>query len=370
MAGHRSRLDAEGLARGQTALLRGRRRETRIADDVAGGEDVRHRGPKRVIDLEPAAVIGRQARGREIEALGGRQPAGREQHRVGHEPLAGLEVEHRAQWRVLGDGQRLHGFAEPERDVALAELVHELVDDLAVEELERPIAALDQGHLHPDGREHRRVLDADDAGADHGQGPGQGFQAHDLIRVEHDLAVRLHAGCRRRARADRDDDVARPHPGRAGLGADGQRVRIEKGRLALDERDVVATQLLLDHLDLAAHDRLDAREELLGGRPTRRPRPGQPVTAGAAAGVREDRFADRLARDGAGTGAHAADTAPLFDHGGAAAELGRLDGRALPGRAAADRNEVVVVVRRQGGHLPSRVILTHSARRETSARTG
>src|SRR5207245_5754836 len=56
VAGHRSRFDSEGLARGQPALLRGRGRETRISDDVAGREDVRHRRPEGVVDLEPTEI--------------------------------------------------------------------------------------------------------------------------------------------------------------------------------------------------------------------------------------------------------------------------------------------------------------------------
>ena len=77
--------------------------------------------------------------------------------------------------------ERLHALAEPERDVALAELVQQLVDDLAIEELERPLAALDQRHLNADGGEHRRVLDADHAGADHGQVRGSFLRFDELV---------------------------------------------------------------------------------------------------------------------------------------------------------------------------------------------
>ena len=228
VAGHRSRFDSEGLARGQPALLRGRGRETRISDDVAGREDVRHRRPEGVVDLEPTAVVRRQARRREIEALGRRQPTGREEDGIGHQSLAGLEVEDRAQGRALGHGERLHAFTEPEGDVALAELVHQLVDDLAIEELERPLAALDQGHLHADRGEHRRVLDADHTGAHHRQRSRQLLEGHELIRVQHDLAVRLDTRRRRRSRTDRDDHVPRRDPAHAAVAADRQSVRIDK----------------------------------------------------------------------------------------------------------------------------------------------
>ena len=68
-------------------------------------------------------------------------------------------------------------FAEAERDVAIAHLVDQLVDDLVVEELERPLAPLDERDPHAERGEHRGVLDADDAGAD------DGHRARQLLRA-------------------------------------------------------------------------------------------------------------------------------------------------------------------------------------------
>ena len=166
--------------------------------------------------------------------------------------------------------------------------------------------------------------------------------------------------------AYRDDHVPCRDPAHAALAANRQGVRIDKRRFALEQRDVVAAQLLLDHLDLAADDGLDSGEELIGGGATRRPCPGQPVTVSADAGVREDRFADGLARDRARVDADAAHATTPLDHRGAMSELRCLDRGALPGGSAADRNEVVVVVRWQLAHLPWSVILTHSARHSAS----
>ena len=61
------------------------------------------------------------------------------------------------------------GLAEAELHVALSHLVNQLVDDLGVDELERSVALVDDRHLDAERREHRRVFDADDAGADHGE---------------------------------------------------------------------------------------------------------------------------------------------------------------------------------------------------------
>ena len=46
----------------------------------------------------------------------------------------------------------------------------QLVDDLAIEELERPLALVDDGHLHAERGKHGGVLDADHPGTDHRQG--------------------------------------------------------------------------------------------------------------------------------------------------------------------------------------------------------
>src|SRR4029453_13202954 len=125
-------------------------------------------------------------------------------------------------------------------------------------------------------------------------------------------------------------------PAHARLPANGQGMRVEKRRLALDERDVVPAQLLLDHLDLPPDDGFDPGQELRGGGSGRRARPGQAVTSAGAPGVREDRFAEGLTRNRAGVDAHAAHTTTLLDHGGSTAELRRLNRRALTRRAAPD----------------------------------
>ena len=67
----------------------------------------------------------------------------------------------------------LDGLAEAELDVPLAHLVNQLVDDLGVDELERPVALVDDRDFHAERREHRRVLDADHAGADDGERCGE-----------------------------------------------------------------------------------------------------------------------------------------------------------------------------------------------------
>ena len=84
--------DAEGVARGQPALLARGGGEARVADHVAGGEDVRHRGAEGLVDLR-AARARRPSRpgGGEVERRRGADAAGGEDDRVGDDPLARLE---------------------------------------------------------------------------------------------------------------------------------------------------------------------------------------------------------------------------------------------------------------------------------------
>ena len=110
----------------------------------------------------------------------------REQHQVGHDALARFERDRGAPRLAVRDLDALDGLAEAEGHVGAAHLVDQLVDDLAIEELERTVALVDQRHLHAERREHRRVLDADDAAADDGQRPRQGLQIADLIAGDDD----------------------------------------------------------------------------------------------------------------------------------------------------------------------------------------
>ena len=77
------------------------------------------------------------------------------------------------------------------------------------------------------------------------------------------------------------------------------------------------------------------------GRPSVRMR-RRGSTGAAGAGEKDDRLAQRLAGDGAGVDAHAADAARFLDHRRPLAELGGLHGGALSGRATADTDQVVV----------------------------
>ena len=258
---------------------------------------------KLLVHGDAAALVGGEARRRSrLRAVGRGDAAGREQHHVGDDALARLEVQHRLA-RRLRRPPSTDSTASPKRKVTLrlAHLVDQLVDDLAVEELERPLAPLDQRHGDAERGEHRRVLDADHAGADHGERARQLLQPHDVVGVEDDLAVGLDAGRGRRVRADRDHDVRRgdlrASPPRSGSTSG---VGIDERRLAAQHVDVVAAELVLDDLDLAGDHACRRRRRAaaqVGRASSARPR--QPVALAGEARERDDGLAQRLARDGA-----------------------------------------------------------------------
>ena len=159
-------------------------------------------------------------------------------------------------------------LAEAERDVAPAQQVLQRDRDLVVDVGEQAVARVDERHARADRREHRRVLDADHAGADDGHRPRHlVLELQDPVRVDHAALVEVDALRARRARADRDHDV---------LGGDdhlrvvrasssiADRVRVHERGVADEQPDVVAAELLADEGGLVGDDARRAVAEELG----------------------------------------------------------------------------------------------------------
>ena len=100
--------------------------------------------------------------------------------------------------------------AQPDRHAAVAHLVDEIVDDLAVDEIEDGVARLDQRHRHVERGKDRRIFDADDAGADHRQRARQTVELQHLVAVEDAGLVEGHVARPVRPCADRDQRMAKP----------------------------------------------------------------------------------------------------------------------------------------------------------------
>ena len=127
------------MVRRRTALLHRGRGQRREADDVADGVDVRHRGAVVLVDRDPAAPVGGQARLVQVEFVGEPLPARGVHHRVGGDLLAALQDGERAPRVPLDRGDRL---AEAERDRQVPQVVLERLDHLDVAEVEHPVAAV------------------------------------------------------------------------------------------------------------------------------------------------------------------------------------------------------------------------------------
>ena len=206
-----------------------------------------------------------------------------------------------------------------------------------IEEFQWPGPAIDDGDLDTERREHAGIFDADDSGADHRQTAGQAAQAEQPVGGHHRDAIAWYAGRFAGPCADRNQQVVavQDHPSAHPLDLDAGRG--DQSRRAAEDLDVIAPEVVLDHMDLAVDDVLHMGQQLLHGRSHPGARiSGEPRAAEGAL----HRFAEGLRGDGAGLDAHAADAALPFDHRHALAELGRLDGGTLAGGTAADADQV------------------------------
>ena len=118
----------------------------------------------------------------QVERVGRADAAGGIQHHLGAHAAAVLQDGDRP---VVLELDALDLGAEAQRDAAVAQLVDEVVDQLAVDEVEDRRARLDQRHRDVERAEDGGVFDADDAGADHGQAARQPRDLDDLVAVEH-----------------------------------------------------------------------------------------------------------------------------------------------------------------------------------------
>ncbi len=194
--------------------------------DVADGEDMGNGRAEALVDGDPAAIVGLEPGEVEAEVVGRTLTAGRVEDGVRGDPLAALERRDRASVVAL-DGR--HDLAEAEHEPLVAKVVPKPFDDLVVAEVEHRRPALDDRDLRAERREHRGVLDPDDAGADDDDRRRDLPQAEQAVRVDHGELVELDLIGPGRARPDGDHDVRRGEPllG-AAVERDAQRVRVDE----------------------------------------------------------------------------------------------------------------------------------------------
>ena len=235
-----------------------------------------------------------------------------------------------------------HSFGtESQRHAAVAQLVGEVLDQLVVDEFKHPRPRLDQRHSHVERTKDRRVFHADDAGANHCQAARQLRNFDDLVAVEDVTAVKRYAGRTVRAGADGDQDpFALEHPDVADLRGDLDPVGAKKTRCPGMRLHGVASELVLQHIDLVIERHVQPRHQVLGGDVLLHPIGAAVETALAPAGQVQHGLAQGLRRDGAGVHGHATDAAALLHHQDRAAQFGGLDRGTAASGAAADDNEI------------------------------
>ena len=205
------RLDAEGVAGGQPALLASTWR--RGSDSRSRRRPRRCAAPSCGTSRRPSAVRARRRAGRRRRGSAGRCADTRPAENSTTSVTIRLPDSSSSTARGVGldsTAMRGHRLAQPERDVATAHLVEQLVHDLAVEELQRPLAALDQRHRRRRARRtSTRTRCRSRPAPTTASVRGSFFSAvtSSLVRTTSPSAGT--PGGRGRARADGDDDAGR-----------------------------------------------------------------------------------------------------------------------------------------------------------------
>ncbi len=215
-----------------------------------------------LVHADATAIVGFQSCCGEVQVLGRTLPARGVEHGVGRDPLAALQVRDGAVVMALHTD---HGVAEAEDDSQVAEVVLQRLGDLSVAELEQPLALFDHRDLGAQRREHRGVLDADHAGADHDQRRGDRLEVEDAVGVEHVSLVEAHRCRPGRAGAHRDDDAVGGHVPHVVAVGHRDRVLVLEPPHAGDQLDVVSGELVADDVDLTADHRLGAPQQVVDG---------------------------------------------------------------------------------------------------------
>src|SRR6266436_1216746 len=133
--GRALRLDPEGVAHGEPALLHRSRGECGEPDHVADGVDIGQSRSIMLINAQPSAAIGHETGFGQVELAGGAGAADRIERLFGNDRLAALEMNPNPRAvLVLDDLQFVDALAEPQGGAIFPEMVAELVGDLPVDE--------------------------------------------------------------------------------------------------------------------------------------------------------------------------------------------------------------------------------------------
>jgi hypothetical protein len=163
-----------------------------------------------IVHHEPAAVVGGETGGRQVQSVGGAGATDAVQRLVGNDLLAAGEVDAHARAVLVVD--RLHvadRLAQPQRNPALAQVIRKRVHDFRVDERQQARALVDERDAHPQRGKDAGIFAADDAGADDGEGARQLIEAQDVVADEDALAIKGDMGILGGSGADGEHDELR-----------------------------------------------------------------------------------------------------------------------------------------------------------------
>lgn len=222
---------------------------------------MRHLGLVGLGRPQAASIVGLEATGFQPQPGRGTDASGGVEKHFGTDAPTVAEGRDGPTLRV--DLDRFDLDAEPQLHAALAQFVHELLDDLAIDELEELLAQVDQGDRHVHRRKDGGIFEPDDAGADDGEAFGHPRIARHVVAIEHVGVVEGNVLGPIRRRAHRDDDAARLERVLAVVAVlDRDVVRIEEAGAAGDGLDAVASELVLQDVDFVVEaSSADARPD-------------------------------------------------------------------------------------------------------------
>ena len=326
------------LAHGAGGVRQLRAAEDAVADGVDAGDARLH-----LVVYDDAAAVVFNLPGVEVQALRVRAAADGDEHLLGLEAdgLAALI----AADDLRADGGRLHalhGALEMELHAHLLHMCHADLCQVAVEHGEHVIHRLDNGDLRTEGRIGARELEPDHAAADDDHRLRQLLQRQRAGGVDA-VGVLLQAGDGRLGvdGAGRDDDRVGGHLlGRAVRLLDGELLRGDEGRLAVDLLDLIELQEPRDAARQLLGDGVLVSDDLREVDVHALDLDADVLALLLNLGDELRRVQQALRGDAADVQARAAEIL-FFDHGDLRPELRGADRRHIPAGPAADDNDIL-----------------------------
>jgi hypothetical protein len=222
----------------------------------------------------------------------------------------------------------------------------EALGNFGIEKREQGVAAIHQRDGNAKSHEDGSVFAADDAAADDREAFGNalhlqesvGVESVDVVEGDFGRAMRLGTG------GDENDVAAKAVLSIATGDVDG--VRVLEGGLAVEKCDLMEREIFEDVLAFHFHHFALVVHEVVYGEIFLERVVDAVEAALLKAGEVQGGFAQRFAGDRAGVDATAAGVLSAFDHGDALAEVGGLRAGFFSRRAAADDQQVKLLVGR------------------------